>query len=172
MHPSSPGPRGQFPTGNVGTPHLQCDKVRNPCPGINYRQDVYTRRRISPGNCCPPPGARSCLGVPDAVSPEALGSNTDVLTTSHTHLAFRETARDALTLGWARPTPPRQRPDASHILRSPRPRPACSRQAPDPPAPTSSSSRLPHSLRKMLAPVRLPSPPMTHRLVMPRCTRL
>jgi hypothetical protein len=42
----------------------------------------------------------------------------------------------------------------------------------DPPSFTSSSSRLPHSLRKTLAPVRLPSPPMTHRLVMPRWTRL
>ena len=37
---------------------------------------------------------------------------------------------------------------------------------------TSSSSRPLHSLRKMLAPVRLPSPPHTHRLVMPFFTRL
>ncbi len=37
---------------------------------------------------------------------------------------------------------------------------------------TSSASRLLHSLRKMLAPVRLPSPPHTHRLVMPFFTRL
>jgi len=37
---------------------------------------------------------------------------------------------------------------------------------------TSSSSRLLHSVRKMLAPVRLPSPPHTHRLVMPFFTRL
>lgn len=37
---------------------------------------------------------------------------------------------------------------------------------------TSSSSRLLHSLRKMLAPVRLPSPPHTQRLVMPFFTRL
>lgn len=36
---------------------------------------------------------------------------------------------------------------------------------------TSSDSRSLHSLRKMLAPVRLPSPPHTHRLVMPRCSR-
>lgn len=36
-----------------------------------------------------------------------------------------------------------------------------------------SSSRSPlHSERKMLAPVRLPSPPQTHRLEMPRFTRL
>lgn len=37
---------------------------------------------------------------------------------------------------------------------------------------TSSASRLLHSLRKMLAPVRLPSPPHTHKLVMPFFTRL
>lgn len=37
---------------------------------------------------------------------------------------------------------------------------------------TSSASRPLHSLRKMLAPVRLPSPPHTHRLVMPFFTRL
>ncbi len=38
---------------------------------------------------------------------------------------------------------------------------------------SSSSWRSPlHSERKMLAPVRLPSPPHTHRLEMPRLTRL
>lgn len=37
---------------------------------------------------------------------------------------------------------------------------------------TSSASRPLHSLRKTLAPVRLPSPPHTHRLVMPLFTRL
>lgn len=37
---------------------------------------------------------------------------------------------------------------------------------------TSSAKRLLHSARKVSAPVRLPSPPMTQRLVMPRFTRL
>lgn len=40
------------------------------------------------------------------------------------------------------------------------------------PCSTSSVSRPLHSSLKRLAPVRLPSPPITHRLVMPRCTRL
>lgn len=37
---------------------------------------------------------------------------------------------------------------------------------------SSSSSSPVHSVRKILAPVRLPSPPQTHRLEMPRFTRL
>lgn len=40
------------------------------------------------------------------------------------------------------------------------------------PCSTSSDSSPLHSSLKRLAPVRLPSPPMTHRLVMPRSTRL
>lgn len=40
------------------------------------------------------------------------------------------------------------------------------------PCSTSSVSRPLHSSLNRLAPVRLPSPPITHRLVMPRCTRL
>lgn len=41
-----------------------------------------------------------------------------------------------------------------------------------PPCCSSSSNRPLHSSLNRLAPVRLPSPPITHRLVMPRCTRL
>lgn len=71
------------------------------------------------------------------------------------------------------PDSPQHRALSSGALPTSRPRgPPFRPPRPHAPSRSSSSSSPPHSARKISAPVRLPSPPMTHRLVMPCSTRL